>query len=110
MYVREWRVPGREDGPRPLRRTADPGLHGSPEGPLPWFDDVEGQRRTMGDAAKVVKKSGKKRRSFFARNSLPVLGVAPSGHKIHELQLIAFHKSGVGINVVLVDEEGNPIE
>ena len=86
------------------------GLRFSPEGPLPWFDDVEGQRRTMGDAAKVVKKSGKKRRSFFARNSLPVLGVAPSGHKIHELQLIAFHKSGVGINVILVDEEGYPIE
>jgi hypothetical protein len=86
------------------------GLRFSPEGPLPWFDDVEGQRRTMGDAAKVVNKSGKKRRSFFARNSLPVLGLAPSGHKIHELQLIAFHKSGVGINVVLVDEEGHPIE
>jgi hypothetical protein len=86
------------------------GLRFSPEGPLPWFDDVEGQRRTMGDAAKVVKKAGKKRRSFFARNSLPVLGVAPSGHKIHELQLIAFHKSGAGINVILVDEEGHPIE
>jgi len=37
-----------------------------------------------------------------------VLGKAPSGHRIHELQLIAFHKTGVGINVIFVDEEGWP--
>ncbi|MBT3771771.1 MAG: hypothetical protein HOC79_03615, partial [Euryarchaeota archaeon] len=63
--------------------------------------------RTMGDSTKKAKKSGRRRRSFLARNSLPILGTAPSGHKIHELQLIAFHKSGVGINVVLVDDDGN---
>lgn len=87
------------------------GLRFSPEGPLPWFDAVEGQTRVMGKSstdatAKQSKKPSKRRRSFFARNNLPVLGVAPSGHKIHELQLIAFHKSGVGINVIFVDDDG----
>ena len=28
--------------------------------------------------------------------------------KIHEIRLIAFHKNGLGVNVVLVDEEGYP--
>jgi len=37
-----------------------------------------------------------------------VLGIAPTGHSIHGLELIAFHKSGVGVNVVLVDDEGMP--
>tara|TARA_B110000003_G_C16610052_1_gene519066 strand:- start:997 stop:1758 length:762 start_codon:yes stop_codon:yes gene_type:complete len=83
------------------------GLRFSPEGPLPWFDDVEGQRRRVGKEA-VAEPTKAKRRSFFQRQQLPVLGVAPSGHKIHEIQLIAFHKNGLGINVVLVDEDGYP--
>ena len=70
------------------------GLRFSPEGPLPWFDDVEGVRRRVGAEAKP-KPTKSKRRSFFSRQNLTVLGVAPSGHKIHEIQLIAFHKSGV---------------
>ena len=37
-----------------------------------------------------------------------MLGKAPSGHAIHEIQLIGFHKSGVGVNIVFVDEEGYP--
>ena len=83
------------------------GLRFSPEGPLPWFDDVEGQRRRVGKEA-VAEPTKARRRSFFQRQKLPVLGVAPSGHKIHEIQLIAFHKNGLGVNVLLVDENGYP--
>jgi hypothetical protein len=84
------------------------GLRFSPEGPLPWFDDVEGVRRRVGSEAKPTPTKSK-RRSFFSRQNLTVLGVAPSGHKIHEIQLIAFRKSGLGINVILVDKEGYPL-
>jgi hypothetical protein len=80
------------------------GLRFSPEGPLPWFDDVEGTRRSM----KATTKEAPRKRSFFARHRLPVLGKAPSGHSIHELQLIGFHKSGHGINIIFVDENGWP--
>jgi len=80
------------------------GLRFTPEGPLPWFDDVEGTRRKL--SANVEPKPRK--RSFFARHALPILGRAPTGHAIHEIQLIGFHKSGVAVNVVFVDEEGYP--
>jgi hypothetical protein len=53
-------------------------------------------------------KNAPRKRSFFARHRLPVLGKAPSGHSIHEIQLIGFHKSGHGVNVVFVDENGWP--
>ena len=81
------------------------GLRFSPEGPLPWFDDVEGIQRSLATepAPKV-----KRKRSFFARHQLPVLGKAPTGHSIHDIQLIAFHKSGHGVNVVFVDDEAYP--
>ena len=81
------------------------GLRFSPEGPLPWFDDVEGTRRSM---KAVGKENTPRKRSFFARHRLPVLGKAPSGHSIHEIQLIGFHKSGHGVNIVFVDEHGWP--
>jgi len=77
------------------------GLRFSPEGPLPWFDDVEGRRRSFADAEKQSK-SG-----FFNRRPA-VIGRAPTGHFIHDIQLIAFHKRGFGINIVLVDENGIP--
>ena len=80
------------------------GLRFSPEGPLPWFDDVEGTRRTL----KSTEEKKPRKRSFFARHALPVLGRAPSGHAIHEIQLIGFHKSGVGVNIVFVDDDGFP--
>ena len=83
------------------------GLRFSPEGPLPWFDDVEGVRRRVGSKAEPVK-TKRKRRSFFARQELKTLGVAPSGHKIHEIQLIAFRKNGLAINVIMVDQNGYP--
>ena len=49
-----------------------------------------------------------KRRWFGSNNNLQVIGVAPSGHKIHEIQLIAFHKSGLAVNVILIDKDGFP--
>ena len=75
------------------------GLRFSPEGPLPWFDDVDGTRRTLAAPEQPRR---------FGRRGPPVLGVAPSGHRIHEIQLIAFHRTGLGVNVVLVDEDGWP--
>jgi len=79
------------------------GLRFSPEGPLPWFDDVDGTRRSLGTEHVTTTK-----RSWFSRKELPVLGVAPTGHSIHDIQLIAFHKSGLGVNVLLIDESGYP--
>ncbi len=79
------------------------GLRFTPEGPLPWYDDYEGVQRSLGKGPQTPRKKG-----FFARKRLPVLGIAPSGHAIHEIQLIAFHKNGFGINVVLVDDENLP--
>ena len=80
------------------------GLRFSPEGPLPWFDDVEGTRRSLAAKQKAVPR----KKSFFARHALPVLGRAPTGHSIHDIQLIGFHKSGVGVNIVFVDDDGYP--
>ncbi len=79
------------------------GLRFSPEGPLPWFDDVDGTIRSLGNEHAPKTKS-----SWFSRKQLPVLGVAPTGHSIHDIQLIAFHKSGLGVNVILIDESGYP--
>ncbi|MDP6869597.1 MAG: hypothetical protein QGI21_02345 [Candidatus Poseidoniaceae archaeon] len=71
------------------------GIEFSPEGPLPWFDDVEGERRIIGE------------KSVFKRNDKRnILGIAPTGHRIHSLELIAFHKAGLGVNVVFVDKNG----
>jgi len=71
------------------------GVEFTPTGPLPWFGDVEGERRKLG-----------KKRSWFSRRV--VLGIAPTGHRIHGLEMIAFHKAGLGVNVVLIDEDGLP--
>ena len=72
------------------------GIEFSPEGPLPWFDDIEGERRVIGE----------KKSWFRRRDRRKVLGLAPTGHSIHSLELIAFHKAGLGVNVVFVDDEG----
>lgn len=72
------------------------GIEFSPSGPLPWFDDIEGERRVIGE-----------KKSWFAkRNKRKILGYAPTGHMIYSLELIAFHKAGFGINVVFVNDEG----
>ena len=82
------------------------GLRFSPLGPLPWFDDVEGKRRILGTEAKP--KQMNRRTGIWQQSDLPVVGVAPSGHLIHEVQLIAFHKTGLGVNVIFTDENNLP--
>ena len=82
------------------------GLRFSPSGPLPWFDDVEGKRRILGTEAKL--KQMNRRTGIWQQSDLPVVGVAPSGHLIHEVQLIAFHKTGLGVNVIFTDENNLP--
>ncbi|MEC7239037.1 MAG: hypothetical protein VXV81_02710, partial [Candidatus Thermoplasmatota archaeon] len=82
------------------------GLRFSPSGPLPWFDDVEGKRRILGAEAKPEQTN--RRTGIWQQSDLPVVGVAPSGHLIHEVQLIAFHKTGLGVNVIFTDENNLP--
>ena len=72
------------------------GIQFSPEGPLPWFEDIEGERRIIGE----------KKSWFSSKDKRQVLGIAPTGHRIHSLELIAFHKLGLGINVVFVNNDG----
>lgn len=82
------------------------GLRFSPSGPLPWFDDVEGKRRILGAEAKPEQMN--RRTGIWQQSDLPVVGIAPSGHLIHEVQLIAFHKTGLGVNVIFTDENNLP--
>ena len=83
------------------------GLRFSPSGPLPWFDDVEGKRRILGKEA-VIGNNQQTKRRLFGGTQLPVIGMAPSGHMIHEVQLIAFHKTGLGVNVIFIDDQDSP--
>ena len=83
------------------------GLRFSPSGPLPWFDDVEGKRRILGKEA-ALKPNLNSDRTPSKRNDLSVVGIAPSGHLIHEVQLIAFHKTGLGVNVIFTDSDNFP--
>ncbi|MBH33346.1 MAG: hypothetical protein CMB75_02990 [Euryarchaeota archaeon] len=72
------------------------GVWFSPEGAAPWFDDVEGVRRPLTELPD--------------EKDRPMIGRAVTGHRIHGLELIAFHKRGLAINVVLTDSFGMPIE
>ena len=83
------------------------GLRFSPSGPLPWFDDVEGKRRILGKEATVKSKPNLAQKSSKG-NDLSIVGIAPSGHAIHEVQLIAFHKTGLGVNVIFTDDNNLP--
>lgn len=69
------------------------GIRFSPEGYLPWFDDVDGVRRPLRD----LDDSG-------------ALGRAKTGHLIHGLDLICFHRTGLGVNLVITDARGYAIE
>ena len=69
------------------------GIRFSPEGHLPWFDDVDGVRRPLSD----LEDSG-------------ALGRSRTGHLIHGLDLICFHRTGLGVNLVITDARGNAIE
>lgn len=75
------------------------GVRFSPEGILPWFDDVEGTRRKL--SPKEIDRK--------IDDLKPYIGTAITGHRIHDLELISFHKRGFGINIVLTDDKGNSI-
>tara|TARA_B100000941_G_C28471268_1_gene536543 strand:- start:612 stop:1376 length:765 start_codon:yes stop_codon:yes gene_type:complete len=92
------------------------GIQFSPSGPLPWFDEVDGVRRPLQpeEAARRADYSDSSGRRGWARvrrtrEEKQIIGRASTGHRIHGLELISFHRTGVGINVVLVDNEGVPI-
>jgi len=69
------------------------GVRFTPEGHLQWFDDIDGVRRPLSEL-----------------DDSTALGRARTGHLIHGLEIIGFHRSGFGINLVLTDESGNAIE
>ena len=69
------------------------GVRFTPEGHLPWFDDIDGVRRPLSEL-----------------DDSTALGRARTGHLIHGLEIIGFHRSGFAINLVLTDESGNAIE
>ncbi|MFQ3344394.1 MAG: hypothetical protein ACKVI6_03700 [Candidatus Poseidoniales archaeon] len=75
------------------------GIKYTPEGILPWFDDVNGIRRQLNpdEIDENKNRSGK------------YIGIVKTGHKIHDLELISFHKRGFGINIILTDQDGYPI-
>ena len=75
------------------------GVRFSPEGIFPWFDDIEGTRRKL-TPQEIDQKIDELK---------PHIGTAITGHRIHELELISFHKRGFGINIILTDDEGNHI-
>ena len=79
------------------------GVRFSPEGLLPWFDEVGGTRRRLSPGSNSVK-------SDKGNDSLPVIGRAVAGHLIHGLEVIAFHRTGLGVNLIITDSEGVPIE
>lgn len=74
------------------------GVEFTPEGPLTWYGEIEGERRGLGE----------KPRWLGRQPNRVVLGIASTGHRIHGLEMIAFHKAGLGINVILVDDNGFP--
>jgi hypothetical protein len=73
----------------------------NPDGSVFWFDDVEGVRRPLKPPTRSWRRWGRRRQR-------PVLGRSSTGHRIHGLELIAYHRTGVGVNVLLVDDEGMP--
>jgi len=90
------------------------GLEFTPNTGFPWFDDGSGGRRKLGNSAKRNgpnrgSRSRSGRRRGRMRSKRPVLGRAHTGHTIHGLELISFHRTGVGINIVFVDEDGWPL-
>ncbi len=85
------------------------GVEFSPEWSAPWVEGVEGERRMVAGSKRPeseVRGSWFKRK--MAASKRPVLGKAVTGHSIHGIELIAFHRTGVGVNVVFVDEDDLP--
>ena len=85
------------------------GVDFSPEFSAPWVEGVEGERRIIAGSERPQPSKGESWfRRRMARQNRPVLGKAPTGHSIHGIELIAFHRSGIGINVIFVDEDDLP--
>ena len=78
------------------------GVRFSPEGVLPWFDEVGGRRRELSTADSTVHQSQN-------LDPLPYVGRASTGHVIHGLEIIAFHRTGLGVNLIITDSNGVPI-
>ena len=78
------------------------GVRFSPEGALPWFEDVGGKRRELSAGSPILDKP-----QYL--DSLPHIGRASTGHIIHGLEIIAFHRTGLGVNLVITDSRGVPI-
>ena len=78
------------------------GVRFSPEGALPWFEDVGGKRRELSTESPILDKT-----QYL--DSLPHIGRATTGHIIHGLEIIAFHRTGLGVNLVITDNSGVPI-
>ncbi|MEC7589146.1 MAG: hypothetical protein VX483_01240, partial [Candidatus Thermoplasmatota archaeon] len=66
-----------------------------------------GKRRILGKEA-LPEKSNNTAATWQRKSNLPTIGIAPSGHMIHEVQLIAFHKTGLGVNVIFTDHNNLP--
>lgn len=87
------------------------GVEFSPSGPLGWFEETDSVRRRLKPEESIPAEQGSERRGWGrwrGRNRRPTLGIAPTGHRIHGLEIISFHRSGSGINVIFVDEKGYP--
>ncbi len=69
------------------------GIRFFPEGFLPWFDEIGGVRRSLTD----LDDSGS-------------IGRARTGHLIRGLEIICYHRSGLGVNLVITNNEGQAIE
>ncbi len=80
------------------------GLEFSPSGFIPWFDEIPGERRRL----RPLEEDIPRRRRGERKRRRVVLGRAKTGHRIHALELIAFHHSGIGVNVIFTDEHGVP--
>ncbi len=78
------------------------GVRFSPEGALPWFEDVGGKRRELSTESPILDKT-----QYL--DSLPHIGRATTGHIIHGLEIIAFHRTGLGVNLVITDNSGVPV-
>ena len=69
------------------------GIRFTPEGHLPRSDAGAGGRRPLREL-----------------DDTDALGRAKTGHLIHGLDLICFHRTGLGVNLVITDARGNAIK
>lgn len=53
--------------------------------------------------------SEKRRKLDFEDSQIPIIGISSSGHKILDMEIIAYHRSGLGINLLITDKFGKPI-